>query len=189
MGRRIGPHSPGNLMGTIHEHPSVMLLVAAFSRYPAALDWALTRCRERWGNPLDVSERFEFAETDYYTATMGSPLQKCFFVFPPAFNPQGLSDWKRETNAWEAEYAAQHGAAEPRPLNLDPGYLTLAKLVLASTKDHAHRVYLRAGVYAELTLCFRGGRWQNQPWTYPDYRRDDVQRFLLSCRERYKGHA
>jgi hypothetical protein len=68
-------------------------------------------------------------------------------------------------------------------LNLDPGYLTAAKLVLASTKDHAHRIYLRGGVYAEVTLNFRAGQWQMLPWTYPDYRRDDYQSFFTTCRE------
>ena len=70
-----------------------------------------------------------------------------------------------------------------RPLNLDPGYITPAKLVLASTKDHAHRIYLRDGIYAEVTLSFRGRKWQPLEWTYPDYRRDDYQRFFTECRE------
>lgn len=74
--------------------------------------------------------------------------------------------------------------AESRPLNLDPGYLTPAKLVLASTKDHAHRIYLRDGIFAEVTLVYRKGKWQPLEWTYPDYRRDDYQQFFTRCRER-----
>ena len=73
--------------------------------------------------------------------------------------------------------------AEPRPLNLDPGYITPAKLVLASTKDHAHRIYLRDGIFAEVTLVYRQRKWQPLEWTYPDYRRDDYQRFFTQCRE------
>jgi hypothetical protein len=68
-------------------------------------------------------------------------------------------------------------------LNLDPGYLTPAKLVLASTKDHAHRLYLARGIYAEVTLYFKGRRWQYRDWTFPDYRRDDYQQFFSACRE------
>ena len=89
-----------------------------------------------------------------------------------------LADIKRQTNAWEAEYAALGLHPEPRPLNLDPGYITLAKLVLASTKDHAHRIYLGDGIYAEVTLAYRDRRWQPLEWTYPDYRRDDYQQFF-----------
>jgi hypothetical protein len=73
---------------------------------------------------------------------------------------------------------------EPRPLNLDPGYLTLGKLVLASTKDFAHRIYLHSGVYAEVTLFYKHHRWQHHEYTFADYRRADYQRFLSECRER-----
>jgi hypothetical protein len=113
---------------------------------------------------------------------MGVGLRKQFLAFEQLADPGELANAKRITNDWEAEYAALGRHAEPRPLNLDPGYITAAKLVLASTKDHAHRLYLAGGIYAELTLSFRGGRWQPLEWTYPDYRRDDYQRFFTECR-------
>ena len=91
------------------------------------------------------SDPFDFTETDYYTATMGEGLKKQFLAFERLIDSSELASIKRETNDWEAEYAALGRHAEPRPLNLDPGYLTPAKLVLASTKDHAHRIYLRDG--------------------------------------------
>jgi hypothetical protein len=91
------------------------------------------------------------------------------------------------TNSWEAEYAGLQLHAEPRPLNLDPGYLTLAKLVLASTKDHAHRIYLADGIFAEVTLAFRRGAWQPHDWTYPDYCRADFHAFFMQCREQLKS--
>jgi hypothetical protein len=87
---------------------------------------------------------------------------------------------------WEAEYQSLVRGPEQRPLNLDPGYITLAKLVLASTKDFAHRLYLGRGIYAEITLHFRSGAWQPTQWTYPDYRRPDFQRFFVECRESLK---
>ena len=101
-----------------------------------------------------MSDAFDFTETDYYTATMGTGLKKQFVAFERLIDPAALADIKRQTNAWEAEYAALGRHAEPRPLNLDPGYITPAKLVLASTKDHAHRLYLRDGIYAEVTLAY-----------------------------------
>ena len=114
---------------------------------------------------------------------MGSPLRKVFFAFERSFDAGNLADVKLQTNQWEQQYAGLGGHAEPRPLNLDPGYLTLGKLVLASTKDHAHRIYLAQGIYAEVTLCYRHGRWQPHPWTFADYRREDYQQFFSQCRE------
>jgi hypothetical protein len=76
---------------------------------------------------------------------------------------------------------------EPRPLNLDPGYLTPAKLVLASTKDHAHRIYLSRGIYAEVTLFYKDRHWQPREWTFPDYRRADYQEFFSQCRAYLRG--
>jgi hypothetical protein len=165
------------------------LLVAASTRHPEALDWTQSRCTELYGSIALVSGAFDFTETDYYTATMGDQLKKQFYAFEQRIDPAVLPDIKRQTNDWEAEYAALGRHSEPRPLNLDPGYITPAKLVLASTKDHAHRVYLRDGVYAEITLSYRQRRWQPHEWTYPDYQREDYQQFFAQCRERVLAGA
>jgi hypothetical protein len=171
-------------MGEIHAPAPVLLLVAASSRYIEALDWARQRCAARYGPVALASDPFDFTETDYYTATMGADLKKQFCAFERLIDPAALADVKLESSRWEAEYAALARHPEPRPLNLDPGYITPARLVLASTKDHAHRVYLRDGIYAEVTLMYRHRRWQPLEWTYPDFRREDYQRFFSQCRER-----
>jgi hypothetical protein len=160
-----------------------MLLLAAFSRYDAALDAAQQTAVEAWGPIALESPRFDFAETHYYDGTMGTGLKKVFFAFRRPFDPENLVEIKLETNGWEQEYAARSGLPEPRPLNLDPGYLTQAKLVLASTKDFAHRIYLARGIYAEMTLRYKHRRWQHHEFTFPDYRRSDYQAFFDRCRE------
>jgi hypothetical protein len=170
-------------MGDIHAPAPVLLIVAVSSRHDAALEWARERCAEHRGPILSASAPFEFTETEYYTATMGASLKKQFLAFERLIDSAELASIKRETNNYEAEYAALARHAEQRPLNLDPGYLTPAKLVLASTKDHAHRIYLRDGIFAEVTLVFRKRMWQPLEWTYPDYRRDDYQSFFTQCRE------
>jgi hypothetical protein len=169
-------------MGLIQSPSPVLLLIAVSSRYAQALDWARAQCIQHHGPLILASDSFDFTETDYYAATMGSDLKKQFLAFDRLIDPATLADIKLQTNAREAEYAAFQRHSEPRPLNLDPGYITPAKLVLASTKDHAHRIYLRDGIYAEITLSYRQGRWQPLEWTYPDYRRDDYQRFFTQCR-------
>jgi hypothetical protein len=170
-------------MGDIHLPSPVLFILAASSRHDAAFEWARERCTRHYGPVVFSSEPFDFTETDYYTATMGAGLKKQFFAFEMLIDSAALAGIKRQTNDLEAEYAALGRHAEQRPLNLDPGYLTPAKLVLASTKDHAHRIYLRDGIFAEVTLVYRQRNWLPLEWTYPDYRRDDYQRFFSQCRQ------
>jgi hypothetical protein len=172
-----------NQMGAPHLPTPVLLLIAASSRYEAALTWGLLECVREFGPIAAVSPAFDFTETAYYASAMGGELKKQFWAFTTPINPGRLAAIKLTTNRWEAEYPGLSTHAEPRPLNLDPGYLTLAKLVLASTKDHAHRIFLADGIYAEVTLSFRGGAWQPLDWTYPDYRRNDFQAFFTQARE------
>ena len=174
-------------MGKPAPHSPVLLITAAFSRYGEALDWARRQCAEHWGPIALESPPFDFAETKYYDATMGPGLKKVFFAFRRPFDPAGLVEIKLQTNRWEEEYAALEKHPEPRPLNLDPGYIELGKLVLASTKDFAHRIYLGRGIFAEVTLQYKHHLWRHHEYTFPDYRREDYQRFFSQCREWLKG--
>src|SRR5206468_4219518 len=117
-----------------------------------------------------------------YQATMGAELGKVFFVFTELIDPAELTAMKLQTGAWEHCYATSASHAEERPLNLDPGYLTCAKLVLASTKDHAHRIYLDRGIYAEVTLYYKNRAWQAREWTFADYRRPEYHAFFQQAR-------
>lgn len=158
-------------------------LLVLFSRHEAAFDWARRQAEGAWGPLARVSPRFEFAETEYYRPTMGDALQLQLWAFERLAPADELVGRKLQTGRWEAAYRLEAALAEPRPLNLDPGYLTLAKFVLASTKDHAHRLDLGQGIFGEVTLAYQHGAWQPQPWTYPNYRRPDYQAFLTDCRE------
>ena len=164
-----------------------LLLIAVSSRYDEALAWTEHRTVSEFGPLRQKSDAFNFTETDYYQATMGTSLKKQFLVFDQRIDPAALPQIKHATNGMEQEYARQHDHAESRPLNLDPGYLTLAKLVLASTKDHSHRIYLADGIYAEVTLNYRRKGWQQSDWTYPDYQREDFQAFFTLCRQTLRG--
>lgn len=170
-------------MAGILPHRPVLLILAAFSRSGEALDWAKRTAEEKWGTVALVSERFEHRETRYYEATMGTDLQKVFFAFETLIDPAELVACKETSNQWEVDYQQLGRHAEQRPLNLDPGYLTEAKLVLATTKDRDHRIYLDRGIYAENTLYFHHGAWEPRPWTYPDYRRSDYHEFFVKCRD------
>ena len=173
-------------MGRIALPLPVLRVMAAFSRHDDALDWAKAQATSIWGPVALASPAFDFQETKYYDATMGTGIKKCFWAFEQLMDPAELPDSKRTTNDWEAQFANLGWHAEPRPLNLDPGYLTLAKLVLASTKDHAHRIYLSQGIFAEVTLFYKNHSWQHRDWTFPDYRRADYQTYFLDCRDFYR---
>jgi hypothetical protein len=179
-------------MGQIAAHRRVLLVTAAFSRYPEALQWAREQVEIDWGPVALESELFDHVETHYYDSSMGTGLKKTFWAFEQLVDPGLLPQLKTRANQWEEEYARVSVHPEPRPLNLDPGYLTEAKLVLASTKDRDHRLYLRDGIYAEGTLYFHQGTWKTRPWTYPDYQRADYHEFFTRCREylrrRYKSN-
>ncbi len=169
-------------MGETSRPTPVLLIVAIFSRYDEALAWAKARCAGVWGEVALESDEFAFQWTPYYESSMGDNLRKLFLAFAEPVDPGRLPEFKHQANSWEREYAGQARHEVARPLNLDPGYVTQGKLILASTKNHAHRIYLSDGIYAELTLQYRKKCWQKMPWTYPDYCQAAYHEFFTQCR-------
>lgn len=148
--------------------------------------WAAEQAIAHWG-PISISSPvFDFTETDFYTKSMGSDLKKQFLAFANPFDPGQIGATKLVSNLWEQDYKNQGSHAELRPINIDPGYISEAKLVLVTTKDRDHRIYLERGIFAEVTLHYRGGNWKSNRWTYPDYQRADFQTFFSQCREQVR---
>ena len=170
-------------MGHLRQPPASLLTVACFSRHAAALAWGQERLVAAYGELPLVSADFSFHHTTYYDATMGTGLVKRFLTFAKLVDPGCLPDCKNFTNALEDELAASGQYAEARPLNLDPGLIQLGKFLLASTKDQGHRIYLRDGIFAEITLRFEAGAFEPWPWTYRDYREPAIRAFLAEARE------
>lgn len=134
--------------------------------------------------PVDVvSEVYPFDMTTYYDAETGSPLWRKFLAFETLVAPGDLHEIKRWTNELEIQLAADAATTVPRPINLDPGYIAPSKLILASMKDFAHRIYLRDGVYAEVTMQYRQG-WCSLGWTFPDFASGRYDAFLTATRTR-----
>ncbi len=126
------------------------------------------------------SEVWPFSYSDYYEPEMGTDLLRQYLVFSRAIDPGELAAIKLHTIALEEQFTDEAGC---RRVNLDPGYLTPAKLVLASTKNYSHRIYLSDGIYAEITLTFKRGDVVTYPWTYADYAGPEARRFLLDARK------
>jgi len=141
---------------------------------------------ERALGPTDLeSATWPFDFTDYYQREMGDGLLRRFYSFRELIDPQNIVEVKHATNRLERTIGEETPDSPPRPVNLDPGYLDPGKLVLATTKDYAHRVYLRAGIYAEATLRWRNGTFEPWEWTYPDYRTEHYIRFFSRVRGLY----
>lgn len=169
-------------MGVPREPTYSLLVIACFSRHREALGWATTQLMSRFGNLALKSQDFPFHHTKYYDQAMGTGLIKRFLVFDELAAADCLADVKHFTIGKESELAATGMFPDQRPLNLDPGLVQLGKFLLASTKDQGHRVYLRDGIFAEVTLRYQGGQYEPWPWTYADYREDDVRAFLGQAR-------
>ena len=140
------------------------------------------RLEERFGPVVLESPSYPFDFSNYYEREMGKGLVKFLWAFKPPFPRDSLAEAKLFTNALEEELAVFRDGRVCRVVNLDPGYLTDAQLVLASTKDYSHRIYLGRGIHAEVTLIYRQGAYRPLEWTYPDYRTSLVLGFLEEAR-------
>jgi hypothetical protein len=135
------------------------------------------------GSIILRSQAFPFRETDYYAAEMGSDILRVWIGFDRLIGQEELAGLKRKTNGLEERVFSRGGRRE---VNIDPGYLTMGKVVLASTKNNQHRIYLGGGMYGEVTLRFRKNRYSPWEWTFADYRREEAVRFFRELRSIYR---
>jgi hypothetical protein len=144
-----------------------------------ALDDVIENLENTFGLIDRRSDIIEFTHTDYYAAEMGLNLKKLLVCFEKPFHPENLWLAKRSTIDIESIYSKDN----KRQVNLDPGYVEPSKLILASTKNFSHRIYLQQGIYAEITMTYANGQFHKLPWTYPDYQEPLFLKFLGSVRE------
>ncbi len=173
-------------MAAPSQPPPALLVVALFSRHEAALAWARQRLESEFGTLALASLPISFHHTAYYEPTMGPGLRKQLVAFDRLVEQDELASIKLRTNQLEEELTRSGLYPEQRPLNLDPGLLTLGKFCLATTKDQSHRIYLRDGIFAEVTLRFHAGRYEPWTWTYADYREPEVLKALGEFRDYYR---
>ena len=143
----------------------------------------MTRLAGRFGDVECIYGPVEFSWSDYYAAEMGGPLKKFYLCFRRTIVRNELPEIKLWTNGIEAEYCE----GGRRRVNIDPGYLARDKLVLATTKDFFHRLYLGQGIYGEVTLHLRQGVYRFFSWTYPDYKEEKLHELLMKSRASLVG--
>ena len=157
-------------MGAITTPLPVKAIIGVLTAEPDLLPTVYTELTRHLG-PIDyASELMPFTSTPYYAAEMGPDIQRQFISFEKLVDAGTLPKMKLFTNRVEQTFAVKGSETDARRVNLDAGYICLAKLVLASTKDHAHRIYLNEGIYAEITLRYYRKTFQPWEWSYPDYR-------------------
>ncbi|MCX8082035.1 MAG: DUF4416 family protein [bacterium] len=127
---------------------------------------------------------FPFTYTDYYHKEMGDNLKKRLISFKNLVSLEDSFIWKHITNDIEKVFFTT--SEFPRRVNLDPGYLNLSHIVLFSTKDFYHRIYLGKGIFAEVTLYFEKKQFVFLPWTYPDYKSEGYLKFFKELRNIYR---
>lgn len=168
-------------MGIIKKAHPVKLIAGLIFKEKDVLQSALALLERHFGKTDFESLALPFIYTDYYQKEMGGGLTRKFFSFKTLIMPQRLAAIKIITDKIEKKIMR----AGCRLINIDPGYIELSKLVLASTKNFSHRIYLDKGIYADLTLIFKNKTFYPLDWTFPDYRSQEYISILNQIREIY----
>ena len=168
-------------MSTPKEPVPAKLVMSIFSASEDLIEEARERSEQRWGKVQMTSGVLPFDLTDYYEEEFGGGLRRCFYCFYDLIPQDGLKDVK----IWAWGLESQFTVDGRRRVNVDPGILTLERLVLSTGKNYTHRIYLGQGVFADLTLIFRGGSYRGLEWTYRDYAAPESIEFWNRVRKIY----
>ena len=165
-------------MGEISQPQRVLPIVGLICARSFTADMC-QELEEEFGTVILTSDVIRFDHTTYYNKEMGSDLKRQWYAFGDLILPDALVKLKHRANAIENKYLNENGG---RKVNIDPGLISLNNLILASTKNYSHRIYLSQGIYAEVTLVYKDGRFNPLEWTYPDYREDVALGFFMRAR-------
>ncbi len=156
---------------------AVIFIASLFSSQDV-FEAAAPRLKDLFGSVYYESAALPWDYSTYYDSELGTPLYRHFMFFEAVVDPVLLVEAKLAVGDIEKEFSINGN----RQINLDPGYLSLAKVVLASRKNYSHRIYLGRGVFCELELFYQEGRFNPLPYTYFDYRDDRFLKFFTKAR-------
>ncbi|HUW19935.1 MAG TPA: DUF4416 family protein [Sedimentisphaerales bacterium] len=171
-------------MWDLKDPKPVKLIIGILAADHKSLHAAVEAIEDKFRKIDFVSDVWPFEQTDYYKDQTGEHILRQFVSIERLIDPGKLAKIKRTTNKLEQKLAAKLGLPLPRPVNLDPGIIEPSKLILATTKNYSHRIYIGKQMYAEVTLIFDKGRWQAFEYTYPDYRQQCYLDFFDKVRRR-----
>ena len=170
-------------MATARDFQKCALVIGVLSTIEDKREDIIKTLEKEFGPIEAASPVLEFPYTDYYDSEMGQRPVRYLLLFENLVDPSDLADIKTKTNKMETVFADENGN---RHVNLDPGTLSLANFILATCKDRSHRIPLKGGIYGETTLIYQDHDFQALPWTYADYRSDDIRAILRSFRDTYR---
>ena len=166
-------------MGQIQKIPPVKLIISTFTQKIIFFETVEEVLSKKFG-PIDFSSQIlDFNHTRYYKQEFGANLKRKFISFKKLINAENFWKIKILTNKLENKFTKNN----KRQFNLDPGYITQSNLILASTKNYSHRIYIRKSVHQEVTLIFKDKTFQSLPWTYPDYQSKECIDIFVKIRE------
>ncbi|HSE40973.1 MAG TPA: DUF4416 family protein [Acidobacteriota bacterium] len=170
-------------MAQVEPVSPVKLFVVTLHQEASILENAVEELQEHFGKTDWISEDFPFDVTGYYENEMGKNLLRRFYSFEQLISPEKIVEAKLLTNEIEENYRGEKG----RRINLDPGYLDTYKVVLASAKFGGQKIYLRDGIYADMTLVMYKGQWEPFAWGFPDFKSRRYDSTLSKIRDLYKA--
>ena len=165
----------------------VKLIVGILGCNEQAVNAAVEMIKAKFGKCDLESPIWPFNHTEYYAQETGKEIRKKFVTVEKLIMPGKLAAIKCKTNKIEKALAATIKCGLSRPVNIDPGYIEPSKLVLASTKNFSHRIYIGKKIWAEVTLIYDKGLWKTFDYTYPDYRQKCYHDFFSRVRTKLIG--
>jgi hypothetical protein len=169
-------------VGKIKTPERVLLFVGTLYSNADMFNHAKKILERNFEDTLFMSPSLPWNYSTYYKNELGWPIFRQFIFFKTLIDPGSLADIKIKTNEIEDALSSEG----KRNINIDPGYLTLSKIVLASTKNYSHRIYLSKGIYGDVTLIYRGGTYTSHLYTYSDYQDKAYIDIFMNAREKLK---
>ena len=166
-------------------HPEpVMLIAGLLAQSEKQMKCLFDFLNGHWNDIIETSEVYPFSYSKYYQDELGDEPVRQYVAWKYFFDPDTILQIKLETNGLEKNFSKSHY----RCCNIDPGYLGLYQMVLASTKPASYRIYLGQGIYAQSTYYYKGKTFRLWPWTYRDYCQQETIDFFNRVRKYYKKH-
>lgn len=169
-------------MGLIKKPDPAILFIGMIAGNEELFSLASGELERIFGKISHQSPVYPWNHSGYYEDEIGRDLKRKFIFFGNPIMPDRIADIKIGTNRIEELFSLDEEGKRKRMINIDPGYMNMAKIVLATTKDFSHRIYLKDGIYSEVTLIYQGNSYRPLPYTFPDFRSDDYIGLFNSLR-------